>query len=71
MWECLLYIVYVQVAWLLISCLWEKVDFKFSLEYILGYTLAKMVGKEYIPHTRKFVYGPAEEMKEGLRLVGV
>ena len=70
-WECLLYIVYVQVAWLLISCLWEKVDFKFSLEYILGYTLAKMVGKEYIPHTRKFVYGPAEEMKEGLRLVGV
>lgn len=70
-WECLLFMIIVQVGWLLISYIWEKVDFKFSLEYILGYTMAKMVGKEYIPHTRKFVYGPAEELKDGLFLLWV
>lgn len=67
-WECLGFIAIVQAAWLLLSYVWEKVDFKYSLEYIIGSALTKMVGKEYIPHSRKFVYGPAEEIKEGLGL---
>ena len=64
-WICLLFTVCLVGLWWFIAILWEKVDFKYSLEYILGYCLAKMMGKEYIPNSRKFVYGPVEEIKEG------
>lgn len=63
-WVCLVYTITLVVTWWGISVLWERVDFKFSLEYILGYCLAKVVGKEYIPNNRQFVYGPVEELEK-------
>lgn len=45
--------------------MWEKIDFKYSLEHILLWSMNKIVGKEYVPNSRKFVYGPAEELEEG------
>lgn len=64
-WICLLFTVCLVGLWWCIAILWEKVDFKYSLEFILGYCLAKMMGKEYVPNSRKFVYGPVEEIEEG------
>lgn len=64
LWTCLLFIIVQVLFWWGVSVLWEKNDFKFSLEYILGYCLAKCMGKEYIPNTRKYVYGPADEIRE-------
>lgn len=65
LWVCIAFTIFVLFVWIGISLLWEKIDFKFSLEHILLWSMAKVVGKEYIPNSRKFVYGPAEELEEG------
>lgn len=70
-WICLAFTVTLIAFWWGIAILWEKVDFKFSLEYLMGWTLAKLVGKEYIPNSRRFVYGPAEEIEKGMLLLYV
>lgn len=63
-WVCILFIIAHVLLWWGIALLWEKNDFKYSLEYILGSMLAKFVGKEYHPNSRQFVYGPTEEIKQ-------
>ena len=62
---CVLFTIFVLLVWIGISLLWEKIDFKYSLEHILLWSMNKIVGKEYVPNSRKFVYGPAEELEEG------
>lgn len=64
LWVCVLYTVFLVFCWLGISILWEKLDFQGSLEHILLWAMSKVVGKEYIPNNRKFVYGPVEELEE-------
>ena len=64
-WVCILFAIFLALCWLGISILWEKVDFKGSLEHLLMWAMSRIVGKKYVPNNRKFVYGPVEELEEG------
>lgn len=68
-WVCIAFTLFVLFVWLGAAFLWEKVDFRFSLEHILSWLMAKLAGKTYTPNTRRFVYGPAEELAKGRKRV--
>ena len=64
-WVCIAFTVFLLLCWIGISILWEKVDFKCSMEHILGWILSTLFGREYKPNNRALVYGPAEELEKG------
>ena len=65
LWVCVAFTIFLLVCWILISIIWEKKDFSFSMEHILGWVLSQMIRKKFEMNSRKFVYGPAEEIEHG------
>ena len=63
-WVCLVFTITLIMFWWGVSLLWEVYDFKYSLEYLLMKCLSVFTGKPVVTNSRKFVYGPAEEIKE-------